>query len=447
MKKALLSCLLLLTTSFSCCDNRLLLVQSLAVDEIDGDYKSRRTRFQQYQQQQADEWIKKYHHQSRHSDSHPRCPCSDSSNCEPIVSSTPIRESGEVYGFAAGKSTGEHYTWTHISTVAWANSDDLMCLAHQNGARVVLGSPSFNLTEIASLSASQRQSYIEDWVERTVFMVTSRHRDGVVFDYEEPLPRNSPEGKAYVDLINATQQVFHTFPTPLQVTTCVPWSPDDIDGRGYPYQDLAYVSDLLYVMDYDTQSQIVQGPCLANANAPYFGMKLGIERYVSLGIDPKKLILGMPWYGYQYPCLRGTQANDRFCPIQEVPFRGVNCSDAAGREVPYSMLLQEFYNQSAAERRQTRGMRRDAYMDATFFNLQRTNDVGDIVIYQNWMDDPTSLTHKTMYAKEMGLGGIGPYTFDDLDPMALPEESIRIWSTFDTFFSRAGNNEISTTKV
>jgi hypothetical protein len=111
------------------------------------------------------------------------------------------------------------------------------------------------------------------------------------------------------------------------------------------------------------------------------------------------------------------------------------------------VLLQEFYNQSAAERRQTGGMRRDTYMDATFFNLQRTNGAGDIVIYQNWMDNPTSLAHKTMFAKEMGLGGIGPYTFDDLDSMALPEESRRMWSTFDTFFSRATKNEISTAKV
>eukprot|EP01043_Picozoa_sp_COSAG02_P029193 COSAG02_NODE_1805_length_10872_cov_7.969461_13_plen_97_part_00 len=29
---------------------------------------------------------------------------------------------------------------------------------------------------------------------------------------------------------------------------------------------------------------------------------------------------------------------DRFCPIKFVPFRGVNCSDAAGHEIEYHLI-------------------------------------------------------------------------------------------------------------
>ncbi len=29
----------------------------------------------------------------------------------------------------------------------------------------------------------------------------------------------------------------------------------------------------------------------------------GIQRYVDIGIEPSKLILGNPWYGYDYTCL------------------------------------------------------------------------------------------------------------------------------------------------
>ena len=32
------------------------------------------------------------------------------------------------------------------------------------------------------------------------------------------------------------------------------------------------------------------------------------------------------------------KATDRFCPIKFVPFRGVNCSDAAGGEVGYQNI-------------------------------------------------------------------------------------------------------------
>lgn len=78
-----------------------------------------------------------------------------------------------------------------------------------------------------------------------------------------------------------------------------------IDGRVYPYADIANSSDLLYVMDYDTQSQIF-GACIAGANAPFAGMIRGIQRYLDIGVPPNKLVLGVPWYGYRYTCLSGS---------------------------------------------------------------------------------------------------------------------------------------------
>ena len=40
-------------------------------------------------------------------------------------------------------------------------------------------------------------------------------------------------------------------------------------------------------------------------------------------------------YGYKYPCLMDEIESDtsKYCPIEAIPFRGVNCSDAAGREI------------------------------------------------------------------------------------------------------------------
>jgi Di-N-acetylchitobiase len=245
------------------------------------------------QQRNADQWLEthyKYYNKDKHSYREP-CPCADAKYCSPIKDTLKKRE---VYGFAGPNDTGEQYNWTNITTVAWAVQDELMCRAHQHASRAVLGTPSFNLTYLAGLcNPDERITYISDWVERAVFMVTSRHRDGMVFDYEGPLEQNSLEMQAYVDLINATRLAFHA--GALQVSICVAWSPNGIDGRYYPYQQLADVSDLLYVMDYDTQSQITQGPCMANANAPFAGTKQGIQQYLRLGIDPNKLILGVPW--------------------------------------------------------------------------------------------------------------------------------------------------------
>ena len=73
--------------------------------------------------------------------------------------------------------------------------------------------------------------------------------------------------------------------------------------------------------------------CIAQANSDLFYTAGGIMAYLKLGIDPNKLVLGLPWYGYDYTCIK--TGPERTCYIKEVPFRGVKCSDAAGTQVPY----------------------------------------------------------------------------------------------------------------
>jgi di-N-acetylchitobiase len=50
------------------------------------------------------------------------------------------------------------------------------------------------------------------------------------------------------------------------------------------------------------QSQI-WGDCVALANSPYHRVHDGMKNFTNLGIPPSKLVLGVPWYGYDYQCL------------------------------------------------------------------------------------------------------------------------------------------------
>jgi len=228
-------------------------------------------------------------------------------------------------------------------------------------------------------------------------------------------------GLAYAKLIAETREVFQSINPSYQISTCVPWSPDSIDGRNFPWVELAKASDLLYVMDYDTRSQIFDA-CIAGANAPFSGMVQGMGRFFDLGIDPGKLVLGVPWYGYRYPCLPGTSPDTVYCPIKKVPFRGVNCSDAAGIEISYAGILRTLHSTDPTV---TGGLRRDENMDAPFFNA-----VFNDTVYQYWFDDAASLSHKFRWAKEHKLRGVGPYTFSFLD---VEGRDADIWSTFDVF--------------
>lgn len=65
----------------------------------------------------------------------------------------------------------------------------------------------------------------------------------------------------------------------------------------------------------------------------------GIEEYRRIGVASEKLILGVPWYGYRYPCeYVEDSGKGRYCEIKKVPFRGVNCSDAAGSEIAFKSI-------------------------------------------------------------------------------------------------------------
>lgn len=148
------------------------------------------------------------------------------------------------------------------------------------------------------------------------------------------LKNQTAERQALNALVKLTTQRFHI--QSLQVTFDVAWSPDCIDDRCYDYKYIADTVDFVFGMFYDTRSRVfTPGVCTAGANTPTSAIVKGYQDYARIGVAFDRMILGLPWYGYDYPCLAPWSASDsRPCPIQSVPFRGANCSDAAGSQVP-----------------------------------------------------------------------------------------------------------------
>jgi len=221
------------------------------------------------------------------------CPCADLSLCQ-----TPtVQHKHEFFGF--GGTNWKQFDWTQVTTVAWASDPTIICEAHKTGARIIAAAPNY----VFSPSRAIRRA----WIEKLISYMKAGLFDGVTFDYEGPMDKTpgSPtfeQQLSYVALVNETTAAVHEALPGSQVSVCAAWSPDDIDGRNYDYEALASVSDLLYLMVYDTRSQIF-GKCIASANSPLSVAERGVVRYKQLGIAPEKLILGTPWYGYHYPCL------------------------------------------------------------------------------------------------------------------------------------------------
>lgn len=305
------------------------------------------------------------------------CPCSKPELCEPIA--TPLHSRREIFGFGSGN--WEYFDWSVVTTVVPtalhpAEIDPLLiCHAHEHGARVVAFAPGG--TEGAGGQAAQLMPLSANltarrlWVEQAVALVRELHLDGLNFDFEAPLNSSDPRRAYYAAVVAETRAELHAAGLlTASVSVDVGWSPDNIDGRYYDIAALTAAADFLYVMDYDVRSQVTDR-CLAGANSPIGAATLGLSKWLQAGVPPQQLILGVPWYGYGYPCVEdagpdtASLANplSPFCVISQVAFRGVGCSDAAGGEMAYVSL-----QQLLAENRTTTGRRWENSTGSAWFN-------------------------------------------------------------------------------
>ncbi|XP_078572274.1 di-N-acetylchitobiase-like [Branchiostoma floridae x Branchiostoma japonicum] len=322
----------------------------------------------------------------------PPCPCAQPELCQPVK--TPPRK--EIFVFAVKNDTWKHYDWDRVTTVVMFGfySAELMCYAHSKGARVVLKGD-IKAEDVPHLYEPR---FRDDWVTNKVSLMIKQHMDGINIDIEQPIPATDPARDGLTKLVNETTWVFHAINKAAQVTFDVAWSPDCIDGRCYDIVNIAKSCDFLFVMSYDERSQIT-GPCVASANSALETTLGGYEEYLKLGIRPDQLVMGVPWYGYDYPCLDLTK--DDVCSIKKVPFRGAPCSDAAGRQVDFKDIMRLMGNSSR---------RWNDIFKSPYFNFQEGG-----MTHQMWFDDPVSLQYKYGWALKQGLRGVGMWHGDTLD--------------------------------
>eukprot|EP00698_Gefionella_okellyi_P008385 TRINITY_DN207_c0_g1_i2.p1 TRINITY_DN207_c0_g1~~TRINITY_DN207_c0_g1_i2.p1 ORF type:complete len:362 (+),score=49.32 TRINITY_DN207_c0_g1_i2:115-1200(+) len=325
------------------------------------------------------------------------CQCEDQSLCDPIA--TGFRD--EYFMFSTSAANWMGYNWSIATTVAVAGPFDplMICTAHAAGARVVL-LVDFPVAQL--FNGSARAIAVASWL----MQVTSNFFDGINIDVESPIPAGSPEVDLLTRLVYEARTAFHTINASYQVTFDVAWSADCIDGRCYDYAALSEVSDFLFVMAYDIRSQIF-GPCIAGANSGEPKVFDGLESFLRLKIPAAKLVLGLPWYGYDYQCVNPD--NTTICPIQHVPFRGVNCSDAAGQQINYSQLMDWLAENT------TLAPQWSAEEQTPWFSYKTPSAAAGSVQHQVWYDDAQSIRIKTEQARKFGVRGVGVWQADALD--------------------------------
>lgn len=279
--------------------------------------------------------------------------------------------------------------------------------AHSNGTKVVLTITQMDNDVIKEFLDNPDAQELA--IDETISAVRERKIEGVNVDFEYV---GNP-GVDYKDKFsNFVAQLNKKMDKKLpgsQLTVSV-YASSAKYPKLYDLQKLAENSDGIFMMAYDFATT---GSDSAMPTAPLYGYKEGKYWYdIATAVDdflkvmPKeKLILGLPWYGYNYPVSNPeVKAQRDYGYYSYYWWRGRKYSQFIAREGAYASTYSNAVENSA----DSSGWDDHGKVNWYAYN---TSDGWRMI----FLDDVKSLGIKYDFAKEKGLGGVGMWAlgFDD----------------------------------
>ena len=205
----------------------------------------------------------------------------------------------------------QYYNFDLLSTIAYFSAEadengnlidlhgwpatDLINKAHENGVEVVLTVTLFSKTKLETLlSSSENRNRL---INNLRFEVERAGADGVNIDFES-FPESQKNN--LVTFVKDLRAILRNSIPNAQVTLATPavdWN------NAWDFNALANESDGLFVMGYDYhwKGSTLTGP-VAPLTGGSYNVTNTINTYLSVtGNNTSKIILGNPYYGYEWP--------------------------------------------------------------------------------------------------------------------------------------------------
>ena len=380
------------------------------------------------------------------------CPCENPEWCKPI--SIPLYTRKEVYAFTLQEDSWQYFDWDVITTVAhsfetsssfWKSN---VCLAHSHNARVVFTT----VVPETLLEANTTFDHQNEWVQNQVDRVEALGGDGINVDYENEIHADETTKRQQLTFVTQLLQIELKKRNPFSsLVWDLGWKPN-VDERYYDYKQISDICDYVFVMVYDTQSQIESGPdrpCLAGPNSPLSAVQKSLDWYSSastsnssssssydLNVPYEKIILGLPWYGYYYNCTSYDPTAEE-CVIPTVPFRGVECSDAAGSQLDYPFTMKELRDANVQPIFDPKTLSMKAFVTkststTTDSSSSSSSISGGSKTVAYYFDSPESVKAKVAVAwnnlTNGRIGGVGMWNAD-VPNYTNPKEGQSFWSS------------------
>jgi hypothetical protein len=265
-------------------------------------------------------------------------------------------------------------------------SQDLVNLvnrSHAAGDRVVLTVTDFSQSSLDTITSDPQAA--ANLSAALISAVSAKNLDGVNFDFEG---EGSADRAGLTALITKVSNALHAANPHWQVTMAVYASAAADSGGFYDVAALAPALDGFFVMAYDMNDRTTP-----SATAPLVGGGYNdteaLQQFTAV-VPPQKVILGVPFYGYDWPTSAGTSG-----------------AQATGPESPLSDGV------IAASGHPT-------YWDPTTQTAWTSYQVGS-QWHETYFDNPTSLALKAQLANSFHIAGLGIWALgmDGNDPAML----------------------------
>eukprot|EP00057_Strongylocentrotus_purpuratus_P005987 XP_011660461.1 PREDICTED: di-N-acetylchitobiase [Strongylocentrotus purpuratus] len=325
------------------------------------------------------------------------CPCSNHTLCDPIRTTA----KKEVVAFSGSGADWRHYFWDNITAVIVGDGFDpqMMCHAHSKGVRIVMRGA-------CSLETLFNESARTAWAEQTVQSAVGNFTDGFNIDFEQPLQKS--QAHYLTDMVRQIKDAFKKALPYAQVTLDSPYSAECTFGRCYDYRAIGEIVDYIMIMAYD--ELVVDGRAMANA--PLNKTTKGVDDFVKAGVPSSKLVLIVPWYGYDFPCSMLTESDVCLYKL------------STQRQSAFGDIMKLLDNNS------TTGRKWSEADQSPYFDYKDT-ETGQT--HQVWYDNATSLALRFEMAKEKQLHGVSVFQADCLDystHQKAVNETNEMWDAF-----------------
>ena len=215
--------------------------------------------------------------------------------------------------------------------------------------------------------------------------VTAKNLDGVNFDFEG---EGSADRAGLTNLITKVSSALHATDPHWQVTMAVYASAAGDPGGFSDVAAMAPALDGYFVMAYDMNSKSQPSPT-SPLFGPPFTDALALEEFCKV-VPPSKVILGLPFYGYDWPTVNGSPSSAATGP--ESPLSDATIS-GAGHPTFWDPVTDTPWT---------------AYQDGTQW-------------HRTYFDDPTSMALKAQLANFFHIAGVGIWALgmDGNDPAMM----------------------------